>query len=133
MNRGTVSGSEETIVQRKDLKGDRPMFMVLEFSDFSVIALIVILFAGGGAACTFLHAPDAGRLARLERKLDAVLGHFNVAYVDPASPEGLSEEVQRIANDPARKIEAIKLHREQTGLGLKDAKDAVEAYMSGRT
>jgi hypothetical protein len=109
------------------------MFTVLEFSDFSVIALIVILFAGGGAACTFLRAPDASRLARLERKLDALLGHLNVVYVDPASPERLSEEVRRIANDPARKIEAIKLHREQTGLGLKDAKDAVEAYMSGRT
>ncbi len=26
-----------------------------------------------------------------------------------------------------RKIEAIKLHREHTGLGLKEAKDAVEA------
>ncbi len=109
------------------------MFAVLEFSDFSIIAFIVILFAGGGAAYASLRATDAGRLARLDRKIDAILRHLNIAYVDPASPEGLSEEVQKLANDPAKKIQAIKLHREQTGLGLKEAKDAVEAYMSGRT
>ena len=109
------------------------MFATLEFSDFSIIALIVILFAGGGAAYTSLRAMDAGRLARLERKLDSILRHLNIPYVDPTSPEGLSEEVQQLADDPATKIQAIKLHREQTGLGLKDAKEAVEAYMSGRT
>lgn len=108
------------------------MFAALDFSDFSVIALLVILFAGGGAACTSLLATDAGRLARLERKLDAVMRHLDIAYVDPAGPEGLSEEVRRLADDPGRKIQAIKLHREQTGIGLKEAKDAVEAYMSGR-
>ena len=45
---------------------------------------------------------------------------------------GLSEEVKALADDPARKIAAFKLHREQTGLGLKDAQDAVEAYIAGR-
>jgi hypothetical protein len=28
--------------------------------------------------------------------------------------------------------EGVKLHREQTGLGLREAKDAVEAYIAGR-
>jgi ribosomal protein L7/L12 len=42
----------------------------------------------------------------------------------------LSDEVRRLARDPGNKILAIKLHREQTGLGLKEAKDAVEAYMA---
>jgi ribosomal protein L7/L12 len=32
-----------------------------------------------------------------------------------------------------RKIEAIKLYREQTGVGLKEAKDAVEAMERGET
>jgi hypothetical protein len=121
------------VVRPEELEGETPMFAVLEFSDFSIIAFIVILFAGGGAAYASLRATDAGRLARLDRKIDAILRHLNIAYVDPASPEGLSEEVQKLANDPAKKIQAIKLHREQTGLGLKEAKDAVEAYMSGRT
>lgn len=109
------------------------MFAVLEFSDFSIIALIVILFAGGGAAFASRRATDAHRLARVERKIDAILLHLNIAYVDPASPEGLSEEVQQLANDPAKKIQAIKLHREQTGVGLKEAKDAVEASMRGHS
>ena len=37
----------------------------------------------------------------------------------------VSPEVRDLARR-GRKIEAIKLHREQTGVGLKDAKDAVE-------
>lgn len=41
----------------------------------------------------------------------------------------LSQEVQNLARCPDRKIEAIKLHREQTGAGLADAKEAVENYM----
>ena len=109
------------------------MFAALEFSDFSIVTLIVFLFAGGGAAYASQRSTDAGRLARLERKIDAILRHLSIAYVDPASSKGLSEEVQTLANDPAKKIQAIKLHREQTGLGLKEAKDAVEAYMSGHT
>jgi hypothetical protein len=108
------------------------MFGVLEFSDYVIIAGIVMLFAGGSAAYAYFRPSDAARLARVERKLDAILKHLNVEYVDPASPEGLSEEVQRLA-DAAKKIQAIKLHREQTGLDLKEAKDAVEAYMSRRS
>jgi ribosomal protein L7/L12 len=109
------------------------MFAVLEFSDYAIIAVIVMLFAGGSAAYASFRPTDAARLARLEQKIDAILRHLNIEYVDPASPEGLSEEVQKLANDPAMKIQAIKLHREQTGLSLKEAKDAVEAYMSRRT
>ena len=109
------------------------MLAVCEFSDFLIIGVMIMLFAGGTATYAKLRPTEAARLARVERKIDAILRHLNVSYVDPASPEGLSEEVQQLANDPARKIEAIKLHREQTGLGLKEAKDAVEAYMSRGT
>ena len=41
----------------------------------------------------------------------------------------LSERVKELARDPSRKIEAIKVYREETGTGLKDAKDAVEAFI----
>jgi hypothetical protein len=50
----------------------------------------------------------------------------------PTGPGGLSEEVKTLANDPNKKIQAIALYREQTGAGLKEAKDAVEAYIAGR-
>jgi ribosomal protein L7/L12 len=106
-------------------------------SDFALIALVFVLFAGGSAAYTSLRPADRVRLARLERKVDAILKHLGITVPDPAGPEGLSEEVRRLADDPREKIRAIKLHRDQTGLGLKEAKDAVEAYMArageGRT
>ncbi len=107
------------------------MFAVLEFSDYGVIALIVALIVGGLVASGALKPPDAYRLLRVERKLDLLLKHLGIEYADPATPGGLSEEVRRLADTPLTKIQAIKLHRDQTGVGLKEAKDAVEAYMNG--
>jgi hypothetical protein len=46
----------------------------------------------------------------------------------PLTMKPLSDRVKEIARDPARKIEAIKVHREETGAGLVEAKAAVEAY-----
>lgn len=43
----------------------------------------------------------------------------------------LSDRVKDIARDPSRKIEAIQAHREETGAGLAETKDAVEAYING--
>lgn len=64
----------------------------------------------------------------LQRKIDLVLRHLGV--VDTTSLSGgISMKVQEIASDPARKIEAIKVHREETGASLRDAKDAVETWM----
>ncbi len=45
----------------------------------------------------------------------------------PAEP---SEQVRQIARDPSRKIEAIKLYRDETGAGLAVAKRAVEQAMA---
>ena len=107
------------------------MLAALEFWDYAIIAIIVIVFAGGSVTYAARNGSEA-RLARLERKLDAILRHLNVPHVDPASSEGLSEEVKALANDSAQKIQAIKLLREQTGLGLREAKDAIDAYVAGR-
>jgi hypothetical protein len=108
------------------------MFAALEFWDFFWIAVIVSLFAGGSAAYSLSKPADAVRLRRVEAKLDLILKHLGLEYKDPATPGGLSDEVKALADDPGRKISAIKLHREQTGLGLKEAKDAVEAYIACR-
>jgi ribosomal protein L7/L12 len=43
---------------------------------------------------------------------------------------GLSQRVKDIARDPNHKIAAIKAYREETGLGLKEAKDAIEAWLA---
>jgi len=46
--------------------------------------------------------------------------HFEIADVEPSYPD-VQELVRR-----GKKIEAIKLYREQTGAGLAAAKEAVE-------
>jgi len=44
-------------------------------------------------------------------------------------PSRLSERVKQMALDPDRKIEAIKLYREETNASLKEAKEAVEDFL----
>jgi hypothetical protein len=79
------------------------------------LALLIILIGlqrGGGR--------QGIRLARLERKVDALLKKFEVnpdAAVDAAVLSLVRE---------GRKIEAIKRLRENTGVGLKEAKEYVE-------
>jgi ribosomal protein L7/L12 len=46
--------------------------------------------------------------------------HLDIAEPKPEFPSVLQKLEQ------GRKIQAIKLYREQTGVGLKEAKDAVE-------
>jgi ribosomal protein L7/L12 len=66
------------------------------------------------------------RLERTERKLNALLRHFSI---DATQGLALSDRVKELARDPKRKIEAIKVYREETGAGLAKAKEAVEAFM----
>src|SRR5439155_17715856 len=102
-----------------------------EFWDLVSIGAIVGLSAGGSAAYSLFKPFDEARLRRVEAKLDLILKHLGLEYTGPETSAGLSEEVKALADDPHKKIAAIKLHREQTGLGLKEAKDAVEAYIAG--
>jgi hypothetical protein len=50
----------------------------------------------------------------------------------PIPTRPLSDRVKELAGDPARKIEAIKAYREETGAGLAEAKQAVEAFTNRR-
>lgn len=69
------------------------------------------------------------RVGRIERKLNALVRHHGA---DPTQGLPQSARVKQLADDPARKIEAIKVYREETGAGLADAKEAVEAYIHGK-
>lgn len=60
-------------------------------------------------------------LARLERKIDAILKELGLEI-----NAGINAEVLALAK-AGKKIEAIKLYREQTGVSLKEAKDYVES------
>jgi ribosomal protein L7/L12 len=108
------------------------MFAILEFWDFVTIAVVISVLAGGKAAAQALLPTDAARLRRIEARLDLILKHLGLEYKDPATPGGLSEAVRELAVNPANKIHAIKLHREQTGVSLREAKDSVEAFMYDR-
>lgn len=60
------------------------------------------------------------RVARVERKLDLIMDHLGLRENDPR----MAEVVALLRED--KKIQAIKVYREITGAGLKEAKDAVE-------
>ncbi len=68
---------------------------------------------------------EAGRQAEIELALST----FASSAPPPATD--FPGEVRRLLAD-GKKIEAIKRVREQTGLGLKEAKDLVEAYEAGQ-
>lgn len=65
------------------------------------------------------------RLARLERKVDAIMRHLDVEEPRPDLAE------VRTLIDQGKKIQAIKVYRQMTGVGLKEAKMAVEAIEQG--
>ncbi|MGW5444800.1 ribosomal protein L7/L12 [Streptomyces asiaticus] len=60
------------------------------------------------------------RADRIERKLDLILGHLDIQVAEP----GLERVMDLVRQ--GKKIEAIKVYRELTDAGLKEAKDAVE-------
>jgi len=65
-------------------------------------------------------------VARIDRKLNLVLQHLNIPFEEFT---GMSDRVKDLARDPSKKIEAIKAYREETGAGLAEAKQAVEAFV----
>ena len=89
----------------------------MEISTMLLMAILVLavltLFKGTGS--------DTARLRSIERKLDLTLKQLGV---DPN--EGLDEQIKQLVRS-GQKIEAIKLYRAQSGAGLKEAKDHIEA------
>ena len=104
------------------------MFAILEIPDYIILILMFLLFTGSSAYAA-LRPRERARIFRMERKLDAIIKHL---AIDVAQIDEVSDAVKRLA-DEGKKIEAIKLHREQTGVGLRDAKDDVEAYLEQKT
>lgn len=82
----------------------------------------------------FGSGPDhSAQLARIERKLDTLLASLGLGPGGggtgvPDDPR--MAEVRSLALG-GQKIEAIKVYREITGLGLKESKEAVDALARG--
>jgi len=65
------------------------------------------------------------RVNELEDRLKSLYRHLNLEYADPGTDPVMSPQIQD-AIRRGNKIEAIKLYREMTGMGLAEAKDAIE-------
>jgi ribosomal protein L7/L12 len=105
------------------------LFAVLGFTDFAIIAGIVAVLGGAAAATRAGLGPaNRDRLARMEQKLDLLQTHAGLDYTPApkAAWQALADE------GPARKIAAIKAYRDEIGVGLAQAKSAVEEYIEGR-
>lgn len=69
------------------------------------------------------------RVNELEDRLKFLDERLNIDYVDPGSDPIGSPQIQE-ALRRGNKIEAIKIYRELTGMGLAEAKKAVDDFES---
>ncbi|NJN97033.1 MAG: hypothetical protein HC875_24520 [Anaerolineales bacterium] len=72
------------------------------------------------------------KVARLEQKIDFILQHLDLEYREQDEPAPAYIGQIRSLLQQGNKIEAIKIYREATGVGLAEAKAAVEAIEAGR-
>ncbi|WP_205302750.1 ribosomal protein L7/L12 [Nonomuraea montanisoli] len=90
--------------------------MNLGAPEILILLSFVVLFAAAIAAVAITRATRGGTPSRLPR---------------PASPQELDARVRHLAAT-GQPIHAIKLLRQHTGMGLKEAKDAVDGLAHGR-
>lgn len=67
----------------------------------------------------------AQRIAKMERQIAFLLEHLGLEYEDDPT-EDVSPAVLELVR-MGKKIQAIKLFREETGFGLKEAKDFIDS------
>ena len=65
------------------------------------------------------------RVNELEDRLKFLYRRLNIEYADPNSDPSLSPQIQD-ALRRGNKIEAIKIYRELTGVGLAEAKQVID-------
>lgn len=86
----------------------------------SLTVVFVIIFLGIAETVKGLEK----RMKRIELYLDLILDRMQIP-----TPELLSVQVKELALNPQTKIAAIKLYRQETGVGLKEAKEDIEAFI----
>jgi len=65
------------------------------------------------------------RVNELEDRLKLLYRHLHLEYANPGSDPVMSPKIQEALRN-GNKIEAIKIYRELTGVGLAEAKDAID-------
>jgi ribosomal protein L7/L12 len=76
-----------------------------------------------------LLARQQQRLKALEQQMSALTRHLGLAPPVTYTP---SERVKQLAADPKKKIQAIKVFREESGLGLREAKTIIEELIASQ-
>jgi ribosomal protein L7/L12 len=95
------------------------------FGSVTLAMLGVILVVVINVAFKLIElASHVRTLNRVEAKLDLLLKQANIKF-DPYA--NLSREITDAVR-AGQKIHAIKLYRQESGAGLKDAKDFIEEY-----
>ena len=89
---------------------------------FAFVVLGLMLLVGIASRLNGIRSQIAV-LSRIDAKLDLLLKQANIKF-DPYA--NVSREIAEAVR-AGQMIRAIKLHRESTGVGLKEAKDFVEA------
>jgi len=69
------------------------------------------------------------QVRRLQKKADAIAKKLGIEETIPAEAE---EEINRLL-DQGKRIKAIKVYRQATGEGLKEASEFIDAYIRKRT
>jgi hypothetical protein len=89
----------------------------------SALLVVLCFLVAGSFTLTNMMRKQRYCLRCLDIKLDALLKQQGVEW------PSLSPEVQALAQDPSRKIAAIKLHRdEHPDVGLAEARAEIEAF-----
>jgi hypothetical protein len=88
---------------------------------FWLVLVLALLILSLCFSLTSAVSNNGQRLRSLERRVDLILKHLGI---DPN--QGINPQVQELMK-AGQKIQAIKLYRELTGAGLKEAKDYVES------
>lgn len=103
------------------------LLAVLEFYDFAIIGLMIIVLAGGTTIASNRSAANAAageRLRRVEDKLNLLLAHHGIDYVPPTK-----ERWQRLAeaNDQPN---AAKEYSDTYSVPVAEAEEVVEQYLA---
>lgn len=92
---------------------------------FLAVALALAVVALGFSSIALARPSKAAeierKLALIDRRLKLIMEHLDIAEPQPPEMPSVVQELEQ-----GRKIQAIRLYREQTGVGLREAKDAVE-------
>ena len=88
---------------------------------FWLVVVLALLILSLCFSLTSAVSKNGQRLRSLERRVDLILKHLGIDPNPDVNP--LVLELLRAG----QKIQTIKLYREQTGAGLKEAKDYVES------